>query len=121
MKKENTIPEGMRVFVFYGYKNPGQKPREPNGRTVAFLLPDQIEPGVGMADPLVGMAVTSKEDQFCRKLGRTIAIGRALASRKHWASGSNLEANGLYGEDGKLMIELAAPILRATAEAAGLL
>ena len=114
MKKENTIPEGMRVFVFYGYKNPGQKPREPNGRTVAFLLPDQIEPGVGMA-------VTSKEDQFCRKLGRTIAIGRALASRKHWASGPDLEANGLYGEDGKLMVKLAAPILRATAEAAGLL
>jgi hypothetical protein len=77
-----AVPPGMTAFVFYGYDvQPlvrNQEPfvkRRPNGKTVAFVLPTNYNLA---AELWVGRSVASRKDQFNRKLGRTIALGRAL-------------------------------------------
>ncbi len=96
------IPLDMAAFVFYGYVyrvgdrigpigaergntpvNPAYKQeRLPNGKTVVFVLKWALPAEAVAADFShiaihVGIARTSVHDQFCRKIGRTLALGRA--------------------------------------------
>jgi hypothetical protein len=126
-----SVPEGMAALVFYGSQLIGLPPEIiPNGKTVVFILPVRW---VINASPTiwVGTSVTSRKDQFSRKRGRTIALGRALCPdradtenpTRHRRQAYLLEAVGnlggrnsaFYRADGALDEKVAANVLRSWA------
>jgi hypothetical protein len=148
------VPEDMTAIVFYGYdREPGWMvrpgpdgatggklfPQTPNGKTVVFVLPleRQFLTLSGNQRILVGKAVTSKHDQWCRQKGRSAALGRALVAldRKKWErrSANQLDRKGsvvhtysyglsehaVYGEDGRLDAKLTTEKLKPWATEQG--
>jgi Rv2632c-like len=70
------LPEGWRVeYAHYRVPAPNDKtPRAKGGATVAVLYDAE---GEFIVD---GMARCHPRDNYCKQLGRTIALGRALKS-----------------------------------------
>lgn len=70
---ESKIPEGVRLQVVHLHTG-NSKPKQRRGRqfaTVAYLYKDNVMVGMGKA-------FCSEHDAPSRKIGRAVAVGRAL-------------------------------------------
>lgn len=79
------VPDGLSVrYSHHRYLNPDGKTTNPKGGWTTAVLYDQPPAVVGNEQPVrvvaTGVAYCHLNDNFNRKIGRDIALGRALKS-----------------------------------------
>jgi len=113
--KASDLPNDWQAIVFY------DPPCKTGRRSVAFLLPKTIRVAPAWegyaVNPRAGLATCGRKDSFCRKLGRAIAIGRALSANKMLPAPSVLAEScySLEGADLQLKLGKAVPVLKRQA------